>query len=128
MRDYIMDYFEKADQGQVLHINVHSQAGAILNKLLPDIPPECRERMYVDTYGTAGYVDKEMAKRVRNIWHPNDITSKMADQKGWKKAKEEGSLLILEDDGKSPLAAHGLMNGYLKKLAENNKEFSEGDF
>jgi len=34
-----MDYFEKADQGQVLHINVHSQAGAILNKLLPDIPP-----------------------------------------------------------------------------------------
>jgi len=89
MRDYIMDYFEKADQGQVLHINVHSQAGAILNKLLPDIPPECRERMYVDTYGTAGYVDKEMAKRVRNIWHPNDITSKMADQKGWKKQKKK---------------------------------------
>ena len=68
-----------------------------------------------------------MAKQVRNIWHPNDITSKMADKKGWKKAKEEGSLVILEDDGKSAIEAHGLMNGYLKKLREHNETFAHGE-
>lgn len=126
--DRIMDYFEKADKNQILHIDAHSQGGAILNKILPEIPPEYRDRMYIDTYGTAGYVALGMAHRVRNIWHPNDIISKTADKEGWKRAKEEGTLVILENDGKSAAAAHRLMDGYFETMQENNKRFARGDF
>ena len=141
-KDYIINYFENAAPHEVLHINLHSQGGAIFKEILPEIPADLRDRMYIDTYGTAdlrdrmyidtygtaGYIPKEMAKQVRNIWHPNDVISKLSDFKGWREAKKNGSLVILENDKKSPLKAHQLMDGYKKRLQENNAQFAQGDF
>lgn len=127
LKDHILNYFKNAGPNQVLHLNAHSQGGAILKKILPEIPPEYRDRMYIDTYGTAGYIDVNMAKRVRNIWHPGDDVSRLADKKGWKRAKKDGSLVILENDGKSTFEAHGLAGGYQKSLRENNQAFVEGN-
>lgn len=124
----IMSYFENANPDQVLHINAHSQGGAILKQVLENIPPELRSRMYVDTYGTAGYIDENMAKRIRNFWHENDSISKLADGKGWKKAKEQGTLYIIQNDGQSKIESHGLMGGYFQVIQDSNQEFAEGDF
>lgn len=128
LKEQIMDYFQHAEPDQLLHIDVHSGGGKVLKMILPAIPYEYRMRMIVDTYGTAGYIDREMVKRVRNVWHPKDLISKMADLKGWRKAKEEGTLVVLEDDGKSVLEAHRLMGGYKDKLRQNNEAFAQGDF
>ena len=124
----IINYFENAKPNQVLHVNVHSRGGAILKQILPDIPKEYRDRMYVDTFGTAGFIEEKMAKRVRNFWHEDDSTSKMADKKGWLKAKEEGTLIPIPSEGLSGKEGHALLGGYAEPLEESNIEFAEGDF
>ena len=128
LKGHILNYFKDADPNKILHINAHSQGGSILNSILSEIPEKYRERMVIDTYGTAGYIDKEMAGKVRNVWHPSDLTSKLADLKGWEKAKKDGTLVVLENDGKSPLAAHGLMDGYLEVFKDRNETFAQGEF
>ena len=128
LKSTIIDYFKAAKPDQVLHLNLHSQAGAIFKQILPDIPKDMRNRMYVDTYGTAGYISKEDVENIRNIWHPNDKISKMADLEGWKRAKEEGTLIELDNDGKPPQEAHALDGGYAEPIEENNRRFAKGVF
>ncbi|MCH9631869.1 MAG: hypothetical protein S4CHLAM6_01870 [Chlamydiae bacterium] len=123
----IINYFENAKPNQVLHVNVHSRGGAILKQILPDIPKEYRDRMYVDTFGTAGFIGREMAKRVKNFWHEDDFTSKIADKKGWLKAKEEGTLITIPSEGLTGKEGHAFFGGYKKPIEEGNIRFAKGD-
>ncbi len=126
-KNEILNFFENAQPNQVLHLNVHSRAGAILKQLLPGIPEKLRGRMYIDTYGTAGFIEEKMAKRVRNFWHEDDIISKTADKKGWRKAKKEGTLFVVPSEGISAKDAHYLFGGYLGPVRQSNEDFAKGD-
>lgn len=123
LQEEIWDFFKKEDSNQILHINAHSQGGALVKSILPDIPKEYRDRMYIDTYGTAAYISADMAKQVRNYWHPNDIVSLFANWNGWLKSVEDGSLRIIDYQTRNPIDAHAVNGGYTASIRESNKKF-----